>query len=195
MKSIAESVVDDLVQELYGQRVLSNLMRPPYVERLLARLLGESWRCVGGDWSGWDLQDSDSGLRAEVKQSAARQTWSDGPTRQGKPTKPIFDIEERTGYYTKGGSTWIAAPGRPADLYIFAWHPGFAPKEAVDHKDPEQWEFYLVAEPVLPKGQKTIGLSSLLKLPHQAVRHDTIAREVMALLPSLAPLKGSLPER
>lgn len=99
MKPLAQDIVREIVSELYEQKVLSNRMRPLYVERLLARLLGGNWKCVGGDWSGWDLEDA-GGLRIEIKQSAARQTWTDGPTRKGNATKPIFDIEERAGVRT-----------------------------------------------------------------------------------------------
>lgn len=185
MKQLANDIIKEIVKELYKQRVLSNLLRPLYVERLLARLLAGNWKCVGGDWSGWDLEDGVSGLRIEVKQSAARQTWS-----KDKPTKPIFDIEERTGYYANG-ATWINGPGRPADIYIFAWHPGFHPKEAVDHTDPEQWEFYVVAERDLPVGQKSMGLAGILKLPHVPARHDTVGAKVDAMWPDLAPLKAT----
>ena len=185
MKPIAKEILDELVIELYGQPIMSNLTRPIYVERLLARLLKGDWRFVGGDWSGWDLENTSTLARIELKQSAARQTWTDGPTRIGKPTKPIFDIEERTGHFGDNGSTWIKTPGRPADLYVFAWHPGFDPKDAVDHRDPEQWEFYLLPETRLPKGQKTLAPNSLMNLkPVKATQAD-IAQKVEALLADL----------
>ena len=185
MKPLAKEIVEEIVTELYRQRVLSNLMRPLYVEHLLARLLAGQCRCVGADWSGWDLEDADSGMRIEVKQSAARQTWS-----REKPAKPIFDIAERTGYYANG-TTWITVPRRPADMYKFAWHPGFDPDAAVDHTDPQQWDFYLVRERDLPTGQKSIGLANILKLPHLAARYDTVGAKVDAMRPQLAPLKAT----
>jgi hypothetical protein len=191
MKPIAKEIIGELVDELYAQRVMSNLTRPLYVERLLARLLNGRWQCVGSDWSGWDLENPDTKLRIEVKQSAARQTWTDGPTRVSKATKPIFDIEERTGYFADGGASWVNNPGRPADLYIFAWHPLYEPKGDVDHTDPEQWEFYLVRERDLPTGQKTIALSSLEKLRHVRARHDDIGGKVESLVPDLQPLKAT----
>lgn len=192
MKPIAREIVAEIVHELYGNKILSNLTRPLYVERLLVRLLKGRWQYVGGDWSGWDLEETTSNLRIEVKQSAARQTWTDGPFRVGKPTKPIFDIRERTGYYENGGSRWVDGLGRPADLYIFAWHPGFAPKEYVDHTDPEQWEFYLLPERRLPTKQRTIGLNGLKKLNPIYAQHDSVADAVQALGSNLQPLKWSL---
>jgi hypothetical protein len=190
MKLIAQEIIKELVDELYGQPIMSNLTRPIFVERLLVRLLKGDWRYVGGDWTGWDLENTSSLARIELKQSAARQTWTDGPTRMGKPTKPIFDIEERAGYFADGGSAWVNTPGRPADLYVFAWHPRFDPKDAVDHSDPEQWEFYLLPENHLPKGQKTIGLNSLKKLDPVSATHSDIGAKVDALLATLAPLKA-----
>jgi hypothetical protein len=46
--------------------------------------------------------------------------------------------------------------GRNADLFIFAWHP--RTDEAADHRDPRQWLFHVVAEPLLPLG-KSISLA------------------------------------
>jgi hypothetical protein len=192
VKQIAKEIIDQIVEELYSQRILSNLTRPLYVEKLVARLLKGDWRHVGSDWSGWDLENSKTHIRIEVKQSAARQTWTDGPTRSGKPTKPIFDIAERTGYFANGGSEWVETKGRPADLYIFAWHPGFEPLDAVDHTDPEQWDFYLVPEQRLPPGQKSIGLASLKKLNPVAASYVDIAEKVEGLVPQLQPLKWTL---
>jgi hypothetical protein len=192
VKPIAQEIIKELVDELYGRPLMSNLTRPIFLEKLLTRLLKGAWRHVGGDWSGWDLENLTSRARIELKQSAARQTWTDGPTRLGKPTKPVFDIAERTGYFGDGGSAWINTPGRPADLYVFAWHPGFIPKEEVDHRDPEQWEFYLLPEARLPKGQKTIGLNTLKKLDPVFATHDDIANKVVALLASEVTLKASI---
>lgn len=70
------SVVAELARDLFDRPVMSNLARPLYVERLVARALLLAWRYVGSDWAGWDLE-SEAGARLEVKQSAARQTWTD----------------------------------------------------------------------------------------------------------------------
>lgn len=49
MKAIAQEIIKEIVDELYGKSVLSNLTRPLYVEKLLVRLLGADWQYVGGD--------------------------------------------------------------------------------------------------------------------------------------------------
>ena len=77
-------------------------------------------------------------------------------------TRGSFDIAPRTGYWSDGGSKWVEQPGRPADIYIFAWHP-VTEEQTADHRDPDQWEFYVVPEAELPPRQKTIALSRLSK--------------------------------
>src|SRR5262245_39034385 len=75
MNPVTQEIIQELVDELYGRSVMSNLTRPIFIEKLLLRLLKGNWQHVGGDWSWWDLQNTHSGARIELKQSAARQTW------------------------------------------------------------------------------------------------------------------------
>jgi hypothetical protein len=87
-----------------------------------------------------------------VKRSAARQTW----TAPKKPSPPIFDIRERTGYY-EGGAR-ISRTGRLAHIYVFAYHPIL--DDSADHRDPSQWQFYVVPTSQLPT-TKRIGLNGV----------------------------------
>jgi hypothetical protein len=73
-----------------------------------------------------------------------------------------FDIAPRTGYFYEGGSKYEPVPGRCAQTYVFAWN-GFCGEET-DHRDPAQWEFYVVPVALLPDGQRTISLSKIKKL-------------------------------
>jgi hypothetical protein len=155
---------------------MSNLTRPLYVERLVTHMLGSRWKFVGSEWSGWDIERND-GRCVEVKQSAARQKWSDRPGREGKETLPIFDIRERSGHYADGGTRFVATRGRPAELYVFAWHPRYKPKESVDHRDPAQWEFYVLLASALPP-TKSIALSTIKKLGACVADHTTLAASV-----------------
>jgi len=82
------------------------LYRPHYVERMIALALGEGFELVSANWSGWDIESSD-GVRIEVKQSAAWQTWSD-VTGEPKPSRGVFDISARAGHWTDGGAKWVA---------------------------------------------------------------------------------------
>jgi hypothetical protein len=138
----------------YGKPLVENSYRGLIAEIIIGEALKPDWRLCSADWGGWDLQHG-SGCRLEVKQSAARQTWA-APKR---PSQPSFDIRERTGYWE--GSTWIPQPGRPAHIYVFAYHP--IRDDTADHRDPSQWQFYVVPASRLPAG-KRISLSKLALL-------------------------------
>jgi hypothetical protein len=90
----------------FGDRLISNIYRGLVAEIIVGAAIGSQWKMCSGDWLGWDFEHP-SGLRLEVKQSAARQTWAG--TR--KATVPIFDIRMRTdiskgqiGFPTPGAS-------------------------------------------------------------------------------------------
>ena len=71
-------------------------------------------------------------MRLEVKQSAALQTWM----AQGKCSTPSFGIAAKTGY-SSNGADWRQAPGRHADIYVFALHPETG-SETADHRRSDQ---------------------------------------------------------
>jgi hypothetical protein len=132
--------------------VMLNAIRSSYVEYQIGALL-PGWDHVG-DWYGWDFQRGVT--RLEAKASAARQTWP-----QPGPSRPTFDIAARSGHFV--GNDWTEAPGRQANVYVFAWHGEY--DEAVcDQRDESQWEYYVVRSDDLPPGQKSMSLSSLRNL-------------------------------
>jgi hypothetical protein len=148
-----------LATRLFDQRLIQNQYRSAYVEAMIEPYLqSDGWRYVGDDWRGWDfergkrLED-----RLEVKQSAAHQTWSETDNVR---TRGIFDIAARTGYFS--GSKFTPISGRCAGTYVFAWNPVYGAD--TDHRDPDQWEFYVVSAAVLPEGQRTIGMSKIRRL-------------------------------
>lgn len=186
---LVRGIIAELAQELFDRPVMSNLARPAYVERLVVRALQPAWRHVGSDWAGWDLE-SDVGARLEVKQSAVRQTWTDGPTHPGKPTPGIFDIAARTGHWAEGGSRWMPGIGRPADVYVFAHHAVFDVHE-VDQRDPAQWTFYVVPEHKLPVGRRTLGLPWLRQMS-PSISFEALLPAVDGTISSLSSLKRNL---
>ena len=93
----------------------------------------------------------------QVKQSAARQSWH-GP--DAAPTRGHFSIAHKTGRYEDDGR-WTEQRSRNADLFVFAWHPRTDP--ATDHREPEQWRFFVVPETALPPTQ-SLSLAKLRKL-------------------------------
>jgi hypothetical protein len=161
--NLYEQALERVTNDFYRQPILSNLARPLLLERMIEVVLGENWKYVGANWSGWDIEHESKDYRIEIKQSSAWQTWSERPSLRGRLTKGSFDIRSRTGYFSDDGSKWIAEVGRHADAYVFAWH-GITEKEKVDHRDITQWEFYLLPTERLPAENKTISLSKLRKL-------------------------------
>lgn len=187
-----DQVVAYLTDRIYGQRLLDNTYRGDYVEGLILFALGEGWKSVGG-WGSWDLE-SDAGVRSEVKQSAALQTWGQRYRKEGsKEQPPSFDIAPRTGYHTDSteDAKWVDLPdgesARFADIYIFALHPEPNPSIA-DHRRAEQWQFFVVPEHQLPD-QKTISLNPLRKLA-SPVTYDQLAARVTEVAAELPYLKA-----
>jgi hypothetical protein len=147
-----------LASRIFDQPLIGNQYRSAFIEAMIEPYLAPGgWRYTGDGWSGWDFERKD-GQRLELKQSAMRQTWS-GP--RNLKTRGTFDIAARTGYFYESGTKYVAEPGRCAQTYVFAWNPVF---EGTDHRDPKQWDFYVVAAVQLPGGQRTIGLSKIVGL-------------------------------
>lgn len=185
--NISAEIISQIASELYDQPIMSNLARPPYVERMVARVLGCDWQHVGSGWNGWDVEHKPSGARLEVKQSARRQSWTESGKFKANDA-PRFDIRHRSGQYAADGKTWIEGDVRPADIYVFAWHSRFDPIESVDHRIPEQWQFFVLAEQKLPK-IKSIGLGSLNHLGCNPILHDQLSSAVASELSNLEYLK------
>ena len=182
-----DQIIYNLMNRFYGEPLINNVYRGDYVEEMILSALGEGeqWKPFGG-WGGWDLE-RDDGLRLEVKQSAALQSWH-ATASAGKPSPSSFDIAPRGGYYTDSTDAgfWkkVDPPVRSADIYIFAWHPEKAP-DIADHRRAEQWEFYVVRESKLPpKPQETKtqkrSISTVKKLA-AAVTYDELAAKVTEL--------------
>ena len=141
------------VDRAYQQLIMNNVHRSEYVEAMVALSLRDSgWNRM----MPWDSSDCkhESGVRLEVKQSAAVQAWG-----SKNSDSPRFDIAPGTGYWD--GGRCVNQEGRNADIYLFAWHGETG--EFVNQGDPMSWEFYVILESDLPK-QKTIGLKALQAL-------------------------------
>lgn len=184
--------IRDLLLGPYDKPIMNNTHRAHFVECLIALALGDQWQLTwqqGWDWAAWDLE-SESGVRLEVKQAAARQSWDPPETPQRIPR---FDIAPRDGYWTGEGSEWKDLPGRHADIYVFAWH-GESRVELCDQRDAEKWLFYVVPEKDLPGNQKSIGLTALDKM---AASHRIAELEgtVIDVCPSPEERKAFLDKR
>jgi hypothetical protein len=148
-----------LASKIFDQPLIANQYRSAFIEAMIEPYLApHGWTYKGNGWSGWDFERTD-GCRLELKQSAAKQTWS---ASRNIPTPGAFDIAARTGFFYEGGAKWAPIPGRCAQLYVFAWNPIYGPE--TDHRKPDQWEFHVVPAALLPDEQRTIALSKIKKL-------------------------------
>ena len=173
--------VQRLTQRLYATPIIRNSARGELVEEIVAMALEPEWQLCSGDWGACDLVHPASGLRMQVKQSAARQSWH-GP--DAAPTRGHFSIAHKTGRYEDDGS-WTEQRSRNADLFVFAWHPRTDP--ATDHRDPDQWRFFVVSETALPPTQSLI-LTTLRRLATD-VSFDDLKRAVIEQI-SIRPLSA-----
>lgn len=167
-------VIDRLTRRLFGSPLLRNSIRGEVVEEIVAMALEPAWQHCAGDWAAYDLRHVTTGFRMQVKQSAARQSWHS----DASPTpRPRFSIATKTGRYE--GPTWIAEPGRNADLFVFAWHP--RTDASADHRDPEQWLFYVVSNYTLPAA-KSLSLQALSRLV-EPVGYAGLGQSVASFIP------------
>ena len=90
--------------------------------------------------------------------------------------------------WDNAGATWIAAPGRHAQIYVFAHQP--VTDDSADHRDAGQWRFYVVATGALPPA-KTIGLGKLRRLGEEVGWGDLRAA-VERLRLAAAPNRGGV---
>ena len=143
-----ERIVRSLEQSVYNRDLINNAERGAYVEHMIVLALeGQGWDLTW-PWASWDLQHRDC-ARIEVKQSAARQTWHERDQSPPPPTAARFAIKPSAHYYLRDGKLVKTQLRRHADFYVFAWHPEEDLKIA-DHRRPDQWKFFVVAESKLP---------------------------------------------
>ena len=167
-------LVERLVHRWFGQPIVRNDLRGELVEEMVAMALEPDWEGCGSDWAACDLVRPADGLRIQVKQSAALQSWT---KPEGPKPRPCFSIASKTGRYE--GAVWTPGAGRNAEIFIFAWHD--RTDEEADHRDAGQWQFFVVAERDLPD-QKSISLSTLRRLA-ELVSFDELADRVRTVAP------------
>jgi len=168
------TIVNKATKALFGLPLVTNVYRGVLVEAMIAEALQPNWTWVSQDWAPHDFEN-DAGVRLEVKQSAAVQSWLAKP---GGIPKPSFDIALRKRVWREETQSWKEGATRP-EIYVFAYH-GTLDREFADHRDPKQWEFYVVGETYLPQ-TKRISLRQV-QLRATATRIDQLADAVATLL-------------
>lgn len=176
-----DAIIDRVSRAAFGSPLVTNVLRGQVVEAIVAHALEPEWTWCAADYASWDFERPD-GLRLEVKQSAARQSWSTG---EGAASSAQFDIAARKQRWE--GGRWIMEPGRAAHLYVFAHHE--RTDERADHRDPTQWTFYVAATASLPATQK-ISLGALRRLTHRSCFPD-LAAAVAAAATSVNALSAA----
>lgn len=171
MMFTSADVVHLATQSAFGRPLVTNVHRSMLVEAMVALALQPHWQWCSADYASCDFIDRE-GVRLEVKQSAALQSWN---AQSGRISSSQFDIAMRTGEWVR--DVWHARLRRNADIYVFAHHP--VSDRTADHRDPEQWNFYVVAERKLSSA-KSIRLPRVQALA-PACRLTDLAVQVAAV--------------
>ncbi len=125
------------------------------------------------EWDAYDLKTK-NGLKIEIKSSSYLQSWD-----QTELSKINFGIQETSDfdYETK---KYDKQKKRQSDIYIFCVL-SHKDKNSVDPLNLSQWDFYILETKILNekvKAQKTIALSSLLKLNPVKIKYDKLKQEI-----------------
>jgi hypothetical protein len=161
-----------LARRLFEQPIIHNQFLKEFVKELvLHSLWNYQWRVDDGAAQDWDLEHLDGCFLKVVCSSACQLR----PTGFVGAQYPVFCIGQRPG----AGSD----VHQKADLYLFAWHPVPQLRRA-DHRDPQQWQFFLIPVRLLPEKKKTLGLRPVQKTAahHGAgsIRYPALAETIEA---------------
>lgn len=155
--------------------LVSNATRGVLAEFLVASALG----LAGGVRAEWDAFDIllEGGTRIEIKSAAYLQSWA-----HAKLSNVTFSIRP-TFAWSSQTNRLSSELRRQADIYVFCLliHQE---KTTLDPMKLEQWEFYLLRSAILDERfptQKTIGLSSLLKLNPFVAKFENPAERIHEL--------------
>jgi len=154
-----------------SSELLGNALRGVLAEFIVASAI-ESLNNLREEWDAYDLL-SEKGLKIEIKSSSYLQSWE-----QAKLSKIIFGIQPTVAWDNLMGHHHESK--RQADIYIFCV---LAHKEkiSVNPLDLTQWDFYILDTAILNKKnpkQKTITLSSLIKLNPVKVKYNRLKSEI-----------------
>ena len=121
------------------------------------------------EWDAYDLKTK-NGLKIEIKSSSYLQSW-----KQKELSKIIFGIQQ-----TGSSQSNSLERNRKSDIYIFCVL-SHKDKNTVNPLNLNQWDFYILETKVLNekvKTQKSITLSSLLKLNPIKIKYDGLKSEI-----------------
>jgi len=155
-----------------SSELLGNALRGVLAEFIVSIDIGCE-NSVREEWDAYDLI-SPTGIKIEVKSGSYLQSWA-----QKELSKISFSIGK-----TKG---WEAATNeysdefkRQADVYVFCVL-SHQDKETIDPLNLAQWDYYVLSTEMLNEkigNQKTISLSSLLKLQPKKCKFGEIGKAI-----------------
>ena len=155
-----------------SSELLGNALRGVLAEFIVASTI-DALDKPREEWDAFDLITK-NGLKIEIKSSAYLQSW-----HQSELSKITFGIQPTVEWDVKTNLR-AKESKRQSDIYIFCvlHHKD---KSTIDPLNLSQWTFYILETRVLnqkiPK-QKTITLSSLLKLNPTQVEYEILGNEI-----------------
>ena len=126
------------------------------------------------EWGAYDLITPED-IKVEVKSASYLQSWE-----QKKFSSILFGIQPTVVW--EDNNTRSEEAKRQADVYVFCLL-SHKEKNTIDPLNLSQWEFYILPTSVLNekcKQQKTISLSSLLKLEPIKCKFGEISSNIMS---------------
>ncbi len=156
--------------------LLGNTERGCLAEYIVACALGIQNR-ERVSWDKYDLL-SDEGISIEVKASGYIQTWE-----QSKLSNIVFGIQPTYGWDSES-NMYAAEKKRQSDIYVFCVHK-HTDQNSINPLDIRQWDFYILSTEILDEQcgtQKTISLSSLLKIGAQKCDYGMLCEEIIKLM-------------
>ncbi len=168
-KSLSENVLS--FWQWSSSELLGNALRGVLAEFIIASAI-DVLEKPREEWDAYDLV-TNQGLKVEIKSSSYLQSW-----RQDRLSNIIFGIQPTLVWEDMNKRS--QQPQRQADIYVFCVL-SHKDKDTVNPLNLDQWDFYILDTEVLnrkiPK-QKTITLSSLLKLEPVKVKYDALKNEI-----------------
>ena len=156
--------------------IFDNAERGALAEYLVASAL----RIADGVRLNWEDCDliTEEGIKIEVKSSAYIQSWA-----QEKLSKLTFDIQPTHGW-NRQTNKYTDDVKRRSDIYVFCVLKHVEQK-SLNPLDISQWDFYILPTRVLNEKagkQKTVTLSSLLKLGAARCEYEKLSERIIQVL-------------
>lgn len=156
--------------------LLNNTLRGTIAEFIVAKAVNATNK-IRIEWDAYDLVTRD-GIKVEVKSSAYLQSW-----KQERDSSINFSIRTAKGWDAATNLSAVQG-GRSADVYVFCLLEE-KDRDLINPLNLDQWKFFVLSTEQInrEKGmQKTIGLSSLLKMSPIVSSYDGLATAVQSAM-------------